>query len=74
MAVHGVDQYPPPRDWVGPNCILEVDDVTKDWTWSKKFSLIHIRQLMGFFTVDEWKNLYQQAYEWVDSFPIPYFS
>lgn len=28
-TVHGVDLYPPPQTWVPPNCILEVDDLTK---------------------------------------------
>lgn len=28
-TVHGVDLYPPPQSWVPPNCILEVDDLTK---------------------------------------------
>ena len=22
-TIHGVDLYPPPQDWVPPNCILE---------------------------------------------------
>ena len=28
-TVRGVDLYPPPDNWVPPNCILEVDDVLK---------------------------------------------
>lgn len=27
--VRGVDLYPPPDNWVPPNCILKVDDVLK---------------------------------------------
>ena len=63
LTVHGVDLYPPPKTWVAPNCVLEVDDVTKPWTWSKKFSLIHMRMLIGFFTIPEWQRVYEQAYE-----------
>lgn len=58
-----MDLYPPPQDWVPPNCILEVDDVNKPWTWTTKFDLIHMRHLNGAFTAEEWKTLYQQAFD-----------
>lgn len=32
-TMNGVNLYPPPAPWVPPNCVFEVDDVTKDWTW-----------------------------------------
>ena len=31
LTVHGVDLYPPPQTWVPPNCIFEVDDLSKPW-------------------------------------------
>ena len=61
--MHGVDLYPPPQTWVPPNCLLEVDDITKPWTNQKKFDLIHLRLLLGPFPHEEWDKVYAQAYE-----------
>ena len=61
--MHGIDLYPPPKDWVAPNCIFEVEDASKPWSWNKKFDLVHIRFLLGAFAVPEWKRLYRQVYE-----------
>lgn len=63
VTVHGVDLSPPPETWVPPNCIFEVDDVTKPWTWTEKFDLIHMRYLLGSFTDQQWEQIYQQAYK-----------
>lgn len=41
-TVHGIDLFPPPHNWVPPNCVLEVEDVSKEWTWRQKFDLIHM--------------------------------
>lgn len=71
VTVFGVDLYPPPQDWVPPNCILEVDDVTKSWSHSRKFDLIHIRLLLGAMSRDEWKNVYRQAYEYISALCWP---
>lgn len=73
VTVYGVDLYPPPQGWVPPNCILEVEDVTKPWTWSMKFDLINMRMLMGGFSVQEWKTVYRQAYEYAFLSPFPAF-
>lgn len=62
VTVHGVDLSPPPETWVPPNCIFEVDDVTKPWTWNEKFDLIHLRWMVGAFTESQWDRLYWQAY------------
>lgn len=75
-TVHGVDLYPPPKDWVAPNCIFEVDDFLKPWTWGLKFDLIHIRNLIGAMPRSDWKKLYRQAYEnlqpggWIEHFDV----
>lgn len=61
--VTGVDLYPPPRDFLPPNCELLVDDVMKPWMFEKKFELIHARFLVGSFTPEGWKGLYKQAYD-----------
>lgn len=61
--VRGVDLFPPPITWIPPNCILEVDDVLKQWTWHDKFDLIHLRHGIGAFTPEEWDVLYKQCYD-----------
>ncbi|KAF3386801.1 Secondary metabolism regulator LAE1 [Penicillium rolfsii] len=62
-TVRGVDLFPPPVTWVPPNCLFEVDDIQKEWTWREPFDLIHIRQLLGSFTPEGWTALYQQCFE-----------
>lgn len=62
--VVGVDLNPPPSPlWLPANCSLEVDDVSKPWTWSQGFDLVHIRQMAGAFPIPEWERLYRQAYD-----------
>lgn len=63
VTVYGTDLYPPPTDWVAPNCILEVDDMTKTWTWNHKFDLVHIRFLFGTLPRSDWQKVYRRAYE-----------
>ncbi|OBT62535.1 hypothetical protein VE03_07387 [Pseudogymnoascus sp. 23342-1-I1] len=63
ITIHGVDLYPPPQNWVPPNCIFEVDDITQDWTWNNKFDLIHMRLLLGAFKREEWAQLYRRCYD-----------
>lgn len=63
LTVHGVDLYPPPATWVPPNCILEVDDITKPWTWSHKFDLVHMRYMLSALPRSEWKKLYARIYQ-----------
>lgn len=62
-TVRGVDLFPPPVSWLPPNCILEVDDVLREWTWRQKFDLVHLRILDCAFTAEETDHVYQQAYE-----------
>lgn len=50
-----------------PNCLLEVDDVLRDWTWREKFDLIHLRIMLGAFTAEEWDDVYNKCYEYVTS-------
>lgn len=63
ITVHGVDLYPPPAKWVPPNCIFEVDDILKSWTWSNKFDLVHLRLMNGSFRTAEWDKLYKRVYD-----------
>ncbi|KAJ5341794.1 hypothetical protein N7541_010918 [Penicillium brevicompactum] len=62
-TVRGVDLFPPPIDWLPPNCIMEVDDILKEWTWRKSFDLIHLRQMVGAFTPKEWDSVFEQCYK-----------
>ncbi|KAJ5279738.1 hypothetical protein N7478_005110 [Penicillium angulare] len=61
--VRGVDIFPPPVTWAPPNCILEVDDVLQEWTWSQPFDLIHLRIMEASFTPEELDRLYKQSYQ-----------
>lgn len=61
--VQGVDLYPPPENWVPPNCKFEVDDLLKTWTFQQNFDLIHMRDLFGSFTEKQWSGFYSQAYK-----------
>lgn len=63
VTVYGVDLHPPPQTWVPGNCMLEVDDVTKPWTWREKFDLVHIRWMYGSLTDEQWKHVYSEAYK-----------
>ncbi|KGO40325.1 hypothetical protein PEX1_062550 [Penicillium expansum] len=62
-TVRGVDIFPPPVTWMPPNCIFEVDDVLREWTWREPFDFIHMRLMYGAFPPDGWRKLYKQAYD-----------
>lgn len=62
LNVRAVDLSPPPQ-WTAPNCTFEVDDITKDWSFSIKFDLVHMRHLLGAMNEQDWTKLYKQAYE-----------
>lgn len=63
LKVYGVDLYPPPQSWVPENCVFEVDDVSKEWTWGWKWDLVHIRWMLGSFSREDWAKVYEQAYK-----------
>lgn len=58
-----MDIFPPPVSWTPPNCVFEVDDVQREWTWRDPFDFIHMRQLLGAFSAEGWDTLYQQCYK-----------
>ncbi|KAI3066085.1 hypothetical protein CBS147339_8909 [Penicillium roqueforti] len=62
-TVRGVDIFPPPVTWMPPNCVLEVDDVLREWTWRVPFDFIHMRLLLGAFTPEGWDQVYKQCYD-----------
>ncbi|KAJ5691958.1 hypothetical protein N7462_001381 [Penicillium macrosclerotiorum] len=53
---------PPPVTWMPPNCVFEVDDVLREWTWRQPFDLIHLRMMYGAFDNDGWNQVYKRAY------------
>ncbi|KAJ5263463.1 hypothetical protein N7478_011068 [Penicillium angulare] len=62
-TVRGVDVFPPPVTWMPPNCVFEVDDVLREWTWKEPFDFIHMRLMYGAFAPEGWKKVYQQCYD-----------
>lgn len=46
-----------------PNCVFEVDDVLREWTWREPFDFIHLRMMYGSFDEEGWNQVYKQAYE-----------
>ncbi|TIC89843.1 Secondary metabolism regulator LAE1 [Colletotrichum higginsianum] len=48
--VIGVDLSPVQPDLVPPNCSFELDDLEKDWTWSRPFDFIFCRMMTGSFS------------------------
>lgn len=44
VTVYGVDLFPPPHQWVPPNCVLEANDIQKPRAWQDKLDLIHRSQ------------------------------
>ncbi len=53
---------------VPPNCSFEVDDIEKEWTWSKSFDFIWWRGLLGCF--NDCQAMIQKCYECVTCFPV----
>ncbi|KXH26864.1 methyltransferase domain-containing protein [Colletotrichum salicis] len=60
-TVLGVDLSPIQPGFVPPNCSFEVDDLEKEWTWSKPFDFILGRNMNASFS--DWDNVIKQAYE-----------
>ncbi|KAF5660554.1 methyltransferase [Fusarium heterosporum] len=58
--VVGVDLSPIQPNFIPPNCIFEVDDINKEWTYPEdKFDFIHIRYMTG--TVPDWTEFLTKA-------------
>ncbi|KAI8651835.1 hypothetical protein NCS55_01430100 [Fusarium keratoplasticum] len=48
-GVIGVDLSPIQPSFVPPNLVFEIDDLEKEWTWTKKFDFIFARMMLGCF-------------------------
>ena len=44
-----------------PNCSFEIDDLEKEWTWTKKFDFIFARGLAPAFK--SWGSTMKKAYK-----------
>ncbi|KAK7191661.1 phosphoethanolamine N-methyltransferase (TAM domain methyltransferase) [Paraphaeosphaeria sporulosa] len=61
-TVVGTDLSPIQPEWVPPNCVFEIDDVTLDWTFPPNhFDFVHVRELFG--CVPDWDFFFAQAYD-----------
>jgi len=61
--VIGVDLSPIQSSFVPPNCAFEIDDLEKEWTWTKKFDFIFARGMATAFA--SWPELMRKAYKYV---------
>ncbi|KAJ6151787.1 hypothetical protein N7470_006915 [Penicillium chermesinum] len=74
--IRGVDLYPPPTEWVPPNCYMEVEDLLLSWTWRSPFDLIHLRFMTGSWTPEDWNTIYKRCYDnlapegWIEQLEI----
>ncbi|RGP77715.1 hypothetical protein FLONG3_4174 [Fusarium longipes] len=59
--VIGVDLSPIQPTMVPPNCIFEIDDLEKEWTWTEPFDFIFARTMTGSFADTE--KFIQNSYE-----------
>ncbi|KAJ5123987.1 uncharacterized protein N7515_007812 [Penicillium bovifimosum] len=46
-TVRGVDLFPPPVNWVPPNCVLEVDYVLREWIWILRSGIWSTKDVMS---------------------------
>ncbi|OLN92218.1 Trans-aconitate 2-methyltransferase 2 [Colletotrichum chlorophyti] len=60
-TVLGVDLSAIQPEYVPPNLSFEIDDLEKDWTWSKPFDFIFCRAMNGAFV--DWPRFLAQAYD-----------
>lgn len=67
--VIGVDLSPVQPEFVPVNCQFEIDDLEKDWMWSKQFDFIFSRMMDGSFA--DHAAIVQKAYDQLE--PGGYF-
>lgn len=61
-SVIGTDLSPIMTNLVPPNLEFEIHDADEDWSFARKFDLIHCR-IMNDFTLRSWPHYFEQAYE-----------
>ncbi|KAK3400626.1 S-adenosyl-L-methionine-dependent methyltransferase [Sordaria brevicollis] len=60
-TVIGTDLSPIQPTWVPPNLRFDIDDASREWTYTpSSFDFIHIRWLTG--SIKDWTALYKEAY------------
>ncbi|KAI1382728.1 S-adenosyl-L-methionine-dependent methyltransferase [Hypoxylon trugodes] len=62
--VLGVDIAAIQPSFVPPNCSFEIDDLEKDWTFSRKFDYIFTRLMAGSFA--DWDRFVGQCYDFLE--------
>ncbi|KAH7079454.1 S-adenosyl-L-methionine-dependent methyltransferase [Paraphoma chrysanthemicola] len=63
--VLGVDLAPVQPHNVPPNLNFELDDLEKDWTFSRKFDYIHSQMMIG--GISNWPRYIGQCFEFLES-------
>ncbi|KAF2467481.1 uncharacterized protein BDR25DRAFT_335907 [Lindgomyces ingoldianus] len=63
--VIGVDLAPVQPENVPPNLNFEVDDLEKDWTFSRKFNYIHCQLMTGAFR--DWPRFFMQSFQYLEN-------
>jgi SAM-dependent methyltransferase len=58
--VIGVDLSPIQPRLIPPNCSFEIDDLEKEWTWTKPFDFIFSRVMAGSF--EDYQSYFDKAY------------
>lgn len=59
-VVIGTDLSPIQPSWVPSNVHFEVDDCETEWTFSKKFDFVHLRNLAG--SISDWPLLLHRSF------------
>ncbi|CEI63417.1 unnamed protein product [Fusarium venenatum] len=59
--VIGTDLSPIQPSWVPPNVKFDLEDATRDWSWSENsFDFVHMRYLIG--AISDWGVLFKEAF------------
>ncbi|KAF4995732.1 hypothetical protein FGRMN_4939 [Fusarium graminum] len=59
--VFGIDIAAIQPTFVPPNCVFEIDDAEKEWTWKQKFDYIFVRLMVG--SIADWDNFTKQCFD-----------
>ncbi|RMJ06634.1 hypothetical protein CDV36_013774 [Fusarium kuroshium] len=59
--VFGIDIAAIQPDFVPPNCIFEIEDAEKEWTWTQKFDYIFVRLMVG--SLADWDKFTRKCFE-----------
>ncbi|KAF1845544.1 S-adenosyl-L-methionine-dependent methyltransferase [Cucurbitaria berberidis CBS 394.84] len=63
--VLGVDLAPVQPHNVPPNLIFEIDDLEREWTFSRKFDFIHSQMMIG--AMQSWPRYVEQCFQFLET-------